>query len=199
MLAIGLSELTTLELRGAAIGELGARILANAPILRNVRYLDLTNNSLGAGVAVLVASINLGMLLELRPGDNNCGDAGAVALATCPRLTQLAVLHLDNIGIGDAGAQALIASPYLARVHTLHLSGNTIGDAGAMALAEAPRSACLRALELETNQIGLAGARALLDSPYLDQVTIDLDGNPCGWGLCRIPVRNGSGDPAAPN
>jgi len=94
VLAAGLSELTTLELRGAAIGDLGARIFANAPILRNVRYLDLTDNSLGAGVAALAASINLGMLLELRLDDNSCGDAGAGALATCPQLTHLAVLHL---------------------------------------------------------------------------------------------------------
>jgi uncharacterized protein (TIGR02996 family) len=113
------------------------------------------------GAQVLAASPHLGGLTALDLGSNEVEDAGAQALAACPGLAGLTKFDLSHNRIGDGGARALASSPRLARLGMLNLAGNSVGYAGARALVTSPHLACLTRLDLSWNLISPQGLRAL--------------------------------------
>ena len=81
--------------------------LAAAPILRQLTYLDLSNNFLrDQGVRLLAESPNVGNLEGLNLSSSGMGDAGACALAGSRHLVGLRELYLCDNRIGQTGLRA---------------------------------------------------------------------------------------------
>jgi uncharacterized protein (TIGR02996 family) len=89
-----------IDLRRVLMGPVGARALAESPMLASVESLDLEGNVLG--------------------------DAGLEALAASPHLRQLRVLSLRENRISDDGVRHLARSPLMATLRVLDLTGNLI-------------------------------------------------------------------------
>jgi uncharacterized protein (TIGR02996 family) len=96
-----LTQLRTLNLDRCHIGNDGAKVLADAPVVAGVHTLSL----------------------------NACeiGPAGFAALAGSAYLSALRTLDLGRNPIGDAGAEALAASPHLGGLHRLTVSTKSQG------------------------------------------------------------------------
>ena len=105
--------------------------LVQSPLLRHVRELDLSGNTLGdQGPMLLARSPYLGRLDALDLGFTDLGDAGLKALADSPALGGLRSLRLnDNPGLGAAGIRAVAESAHLGELADLDLSGNGLTDA----------------------------------------------------------------------
>jgi uncharacterized protein (TIGR02996 family) len=129
-------RLRVLDLSNNHLGQRGAQVLADSPVLAGLAALDVGQNWLRApGVQVLVSSPHLGRLRTLRLARIHFGDRGAAALAASPHLAGLTALDLAYNSLTDAAAQALAASPHLGRLAELNLSQNGgVGAAGVLAL-----------------------------------------------------------------
>lgn len=127
--------------------------LANSPVIRELRHLDLS------------------LSWHATP-NTQFGPDGAEALAGGPALRGLEVLNLGSQGIGSRGLSAFVRSGLLATVRELDLSGNQIDDEGFIDLANSPHAASLRKLDINGNRLGDAGAAALLASPHLADLRI---------------------------
>jgi uncharacterized protein (TIGR02996 family) len=155
-----------------ALGQDGARELANCPLLGELRELSLWATKIGPeGMECLAGARHLGGLTRLDLGVARIGPGGAHALADSPVFAGLRWLRLWSNGIGDRGLQALAGSPHLANLTDLNLGENAIGDPGWEALASSRYLTRLRTLRLSWNRIGLRGARALADSASLAGLT----------------------------
>jgi uncharacterized protein (TIGR02996 family) len=100
--APSLRHLTSLKLTGFDcttsnhIGDEGARALAEATHMTNLRCLWLMENCIGAeGARALAGAAHLASLTELDLTSNPIGPAGALALASSPFLSRLTSLRLD--------------------------------------------------------------------------------------------------------
>ncbi|MDH3380939.1 MAG: protein phosphatase 1 regulatory subunit 42 [Gammaproteobacteria bacterium] len=87
-----------------------ARLLWQAPRMKEVSWLDLD--------------------------DNQLGDGGLAELAACVHLENVQYLNLNKNGVTDAGLQQLAQSKCLPKLKRLHLKGNPIAGPGVIALFE---------------------------------------------------------------
>ena len=87
-----------------------ARLLWQAPRLKEVSWLDLD--------------------------DNQLGDEGVAELAQCELLDNVQYLNLNKNGVTDAGLQKLAESKCLPKLKRLHLKHNRIEGPGVIALFE---------------------------------------------------------------
>jgi hypothetical protein len=87
-----------------------ARLLWQAPRMKEVSWLDLD--------------------------DNRLGDEGLAELAGCEFLENVQYLNLNNNGVTDAGLRKLAESQCLPKLKRLHLKGNAIEGPGVIALFE---------------------------------------------------------------
>lgn len=141
---------------------------------------------------------------------SGCGitDTGAEALAVALEQNPLSVRHLDlsNNEITNNGAAALGRALAIrdgnrfSKIETLDLSNNKgIEDAGAKALALALEQGAIDTLILRSCHVHADGAAALVKSlktlalskQRLDQVQLDLSGNPLG--ILRKKPKSGGG------
>jgi uncharacterized protein (TIGR02996 family) len=171
------SNLTVLEL---AANHLGPEQLSrlNGSNLPKLESLDLSDNSVGAGVVLPAGLRRLRMshcglgpasfqaghpesLTELDLSHNSLASGGAVRLAGDTALSQLTVLDLSFNDIDSSGAGALCRMTSAGALIVLRLRGNRITDAGARSLAEADFGSVVE-LDLGTNPIGDGGAAAVV-------------------------------------
>jgi len=87
-----------------------ARLLWQAPRMKEVSWLDLDDNLLG--------------------------DEGVAELAQCELLDNVQYLNLNKNGVTDAGLQKLAESKCLPKLKRLHLKHNSIEGPGVIALFE---------------------------------------------------------------
>jgi uncharacterized protein (TIGR02996 family) len=180
--ALGLADVTELDLSSPALGPAEAHVLAAAPYRTRLRRLSLNACPIGdGGLAELAASPRLAALTTLQLLNIALTEEGTRALAASPHLTRLTALELIGNGLGPAAVRALADSPTVAGLVKLSLARNPIGDEGARALAESPRLTRLTELRLAACAIEAEGARALAASPSLANLThLELDGNRIG-------------------
>lgn len=107
-----------------------ARELAACESLRQIGFLDLSNNHLrDHGVRLLAESPHVGSLEGLNLTSTACGDAGARALAASPQLEGLRELYLCDNRITPAGVRALAGSKLVQQLEVLTLRFNErLGD-----------------------------------------------------------------------
>jgi uncharacterized protein (TIGR02996 family) len=103
-----LARSPTLDLRQNGIGPIGARALAEAPIVQPLEQLLLDGNAIGdAGLASLGQSPYLTNLKRLSVRDNRIGDAGVTALAHSPMPETLAFIDLHGCFITSESVRAV--------------------------------------------------------------------------------------------
>jgi hypothetical protein len=148
-----LTRLTSLNLAGNDIGDVGTRALT---ALTGLASLELRFNRIGADGAQALTRLTGLTFLSLC--SNYISIDGARALTA---LTGLTSLSLRNNKIGVGGVRALVP---LTGLISLNLFDNNIGDYDAQALAALTG---LTSLNLSDNRIGNVGVRALLQHPRL--------------------------------
>lgn len=140
VLALDLSRLTTLSFAYLGMQSVGAKVLAKATHLPNLRQLDLRFNALE--------------------------NKGLEALIDAPFLPQLEALHLQHNDLGPPAIKAL-AGLSLPNLTKLDLRGNKLKSTGAKTLAGSPLISRLTRLGLQREDVGPAGVKALAQSPFL--------------------------------
>lgn len=131
-------RLEIFDFTGNSLGDLGARMLAEAGLRAEEVQLEYTG--LGpAGLAALVPV--LGPAHALLLSGNPLGDAGAEALAALAATTTgFSSLTLGWVGLSAAGLARLLDSGlFQAGISHLALRGNPLGEAGLRLLAEHPK------------------------------------------------------------
>jgi uncharacterized protein (TIGR02996 family) len=108
-----LAGLERLSLAGIALGDSGARALADAPLGRNLICLNLDLCGLtGAGLRALRPLLAEGRLRRLSLSHDFLSDADAAELASWPELGRLHELNLGEFNdVTDEGKEAILASP----------------------------------------------------------------------------------------
>lgn len=180
----------------AKLGDRGATILADLPLLAPVTHLDLSGSAIDrTGLIALAHSPQLRRLhrLELRESLRTA-DAG-LALADTPAWAGLRTLDLAKNVLDRAALAALGGNPALAKLETLDISagrhddrdrfaafiragglpnltslsigGSEDGDAGLSVLAETRRWPDLRTLTVFPGSIGPHGGSALAHATHL--------------------------------
>jgi uncharacterized protein (TIGR02996 family) len=153
------------------------RLLAGRGAQGFVR-LNLSDCSLDAAAAEVIAASSGGRLAVLDLSRNRIGPEGLQTLAEAPGLASLTELRVRENHVRDTGAKAAATSPHLTRLKVLDLASNEIGGPGLRALAESPNVAGLRELDLSSNYVGMAGVEALAGSPHLSRLrTLKLHAN----------------------
>jgi uncharacterized protein (TIGR02996 family) len=159
---------------GAELREVGARLLAENLALPGLRWLDLSNQGIGAeGVAALAASPHLSGLTGLNLQGNNLTSAGLRALTRSPHLRGLTHLDLSGADFEEGrlnhfdadGLDALGRWPAAAELRALWLCCANVEDGGMRALAEAGSFRELQKLDLAMNWLTAEGVLALASMP----------------------------------
>ncbi|AXV83969.1 leucine-rich repeat protein [Ralstonia solanacearum] len=150
--------LESLNVKGAQIGDHGARLLAANPSLKT---LNVAIGGIGAAGAANLAESRTLMSLDLT--QNKIGDKGVQALAASRSLTNLTV---SNCLVTDIGLEALARSRTLTSLDLGNLVSATYDEAEQ---ADFDRTA---------NDITVKGTRALVQSPSLTSLSVQ--GNLCG-------------------
>ncbi len=150
-----------LDLTGAMIGEEGATILADV-LSRDIRYLNVSNNRIGAGGTEALAGA-LGEcedLHGLNMANNLIWERGVESLGAV--IGKVKMLCLSNCGIGTRGCVALTGFAF-GKMHELDVSENGICGAGVDAIAGAAGSwRVLKSLCLSSNALGASGMPAVV-------------------------------------
>ncbi len=167
--APGVRRLRTLGMSECGLFDDGVAELAQASTLSDLETLNIGYNEItAAGLKRLIDSPHMSSLRALDLGANpTLSDDGVEMLVTSSWSASLKRLDLGYTGLSDRGALAIASSPHLDQLEALNLCVNGIGDQGAYALANAQSLRNLRELQLGDNAIGPAGIQALVDSPYL--------------------------------
>ena len=143
-----LSEVKALRLDRCEIPLAGARRLAKADFVSDLRLLDVGHNHFGpVGLAALLEREP--PLHTLRMRDNDLFDKGAALLAESPASNALLEVDLSQNGLGAAAALALGQSAHLRGLLVMHLSDNSISEPAAATLAASPLGQRLAVLESE--------------------------------------------------
>lgn len=157
------------------------QLIQNLCNLPKLRYIDLSNNSLGeSGCRLLSENLKfVPHLNQLLLANNKIGEASCINLAAnlkiVPKLSQLV---LSSNSIGDAGCKALaLQFKFIPGLNQLSLTGNNIGDAGVHSLAENFRFIPqLNHLVLSNNRLNTPGCRILGENlkflHYLSQLAL---------------------------
>jgi uncharacterized protein (TIGR02996 family) len=175
----GVEKLVGLDLSYGGIQSRGARIIAQASLLRGLRTLALGSNGIGSdGVEILANSPHLGNLTSLDASSNGIDSNGATALARSPTLVRLERLNLDTNDLGERGLEELLHSEHRQQWRILNLSYNRLGNVGGRFLEEAGQLQRLRALYLRGNEIGQEFVEAVTRSPHFANLeTLNLSRN----------------------
>jgi Leucine Rich repeat len=170
------TKLRSLELSLNGAGNAAAQIIANAPVLANLRELHLHLSVWGEGIALYGVPAET-LILD---------DDGAGLLAASPHLVNVEHLVLDTNRITNAGLHALargrwkirhlelahnrldgatlaacLDGPAFQQLEVLGLSGTLFDASGLRDLVRSPTLACLRELDLEKCHLGVDGTKAL--------------------------------------
>jgi uncharacterized protein (TIGR02996 family) len=123
-----LPELVRLELRHCDLSDSGIRGLARARMMGQLDELNLAHNHRigAAGARALAAAPLLAQLRSLDLSAASMDTSAVKALARSPHLRGLAQLNLSQNLIGTHGAEALVQSPYLTQLRSLHLWNNPL-------------------------------------------------------------------------
>jgi uncharacterized protein (TIGR02996 family) len=195
-----IERVTTLKLElrvGGEEADEAARVVASAPLLRNLRELTLWLPVGEAGCAALGASPHLARLESFSANAGRMADAAVRALAGGDWFAGLRTLELDGDGeFPDGVLDALAASPPFPNLHTLGLPQSTYPVAawqafarsaafprlaqldladgnmsgGRMAALARARGFSLRSIDLMECGIGNDGADALANSPQANSL-----------------------------
>lgn len=146
--------------------------------LRDLRRLDLSNNSVGTvGIRSLARAAFLPGLSALALRYTKLGEAGVLDLAKLlPAAAKLTELDLLGAGVNESGLGAILATATARRLTLLDLSYNALGDAGAVRLAAIELPA-LTTLRLDECDLGDAGARSLAQLKTKALRTLSLGNN----------------------
>ena len=164
--AAALFELAPIrKVRFLEVGEHLAAV-AQSPLLRHVRELDLSGNALSdRGPSLLARSPHLGKVVALDLGFTDLGTEGLKALADSPALGGLRSLRLnDNPNLKSTSIRALAESPHLTELIDLDLSGNGLSGADLRPLFDGPPARRLQRLVLQGNRLGNDGTRDFVTS-----------------------------------
>ena len=157
-----LKRLTGLDLRGNALENRAMRALASAPLMRQLKWLNLSNNyALGLTAARALASAPAPALGFLGVSSTNVGLVGLCDVlnsATLAVLTTLHAAHIGRYGVSGVSAAELARTPVLPRLTGLDLGGFA-GSGGLSILLRSPALARLGSLGLSECQIGDEGMR----------------------------------------
>jgi uncharacterized protein (TIGR02996 family) len=152
----GLQSLTTLSLRSACVGDIGAQMLAACPAVDQVGLLDLSTCSLtDQGLGFLVRSPHLRSLRWLAL-EANVGITPAGLTALLESDLPLTGLALDGQALGVEGIRMLAGSPWTARLTLLDLGYRGVTNVSGRLLAASPH---------------LGGLKVLRSFSYLDDET----------------------------
>lgn len=170
----------------------------------HIENLNLSNNNLHSGHAILIASALEGKFIEnLNLSRNHISERGAIAFIGALKVGYIKNIDLSHTNIQDHGAvrfaKALSECKF---IESLNLTCNGIRDNGAIALANALNNGPL-ILNLRYNKIGDKGAIALADVPYIKNLNllnnnIEFEGNKAlfnaileGKNICMSPLKCG--------
>jgi uncharacterized protein (TIGR02996 family) len=152
--------LVRLALGGNAIGNDGARAIAEARRTATLERLDLDTCEIGPpGLAALVEGRSWRTLRWLDLSRNPLGERGALELATGRTPPQLHTLLLADVDFTASDAAAVLALPWMRELLALDLSNNQL-DGAEEALAELAKGG-LRKLALVKTQLEAEGCAAL--------------------------------------
>lgn len=176
-----LARLHELDLSGNSLGAGILENLAHSEQCRSLCTLRLRRCGLSpAGAKVLSKAASLANLQVLDLAHNVLSVTGAEAIATSCCLTQLREFNINDNGIFDGGAIVLAQSQAF-RLSKVFIGENQIGNDGAIAIFQAPNFAPLRFLDLPNNAITSLGVDALVRSPFLSQLEhLNLEHNRIG-------------------
>ncbi len=155
--ATGLRNLRHVEIRNDeltftdSIHAAGAVALADSPVLRNLRSLDL--------------------------GSQYIGDSGLIALAESTNAEELVELDVsyNEIGaIGEGGYETLTQSPRLRNLRELNLSGNRLDRLGAMALVNWSRLPGVDRIDLRECELDEGSRSILASSPWANRFLLEV-------------------------
>jgi hypothetical protein len=108
-------------------GEPGVRALAGDTALAGLELLDLDCNRLdGTAVAALVQAPLLRGVRSLNLSNNPIGARGCAALAACSHFQQLETLFLHGCSLDDDAVALLLRAPWLPQLRNLALSQNAL-------------------------------------------------------------------------
>ena len=168
------------ELRLHQFNNTHAPRLAQAPLLRGVRVLDLNdgNKVANLGTEALMESRHLGKLAELKLGRNGLGSAGVRAIGMSSYARNLKNLRLERNDLFDDALRYIAESHALKHLEQLDLERTRTGDDGVTALARTRLVRGLRLLNLSNNQVTDGGVAALAASDAFGQIRgLYLSGN----------------------
>lgn len=141
-----------------------------APLLTNLKELELSRFELGSAGMQAIGDSRLGDTLEaLTLSRAHPGLPGMDTFTQTDPFQELQVLRLICSRLGPYAMNRLIQSPCLANLSQLVLTDNPIKDKGAITLAEASMDQLLH-LNLMHCQVGEEGARAIMDTPFSKQL-----------------------------
>lgn len=199
-----LGNLKELSLNECKIKAAGVEAIAASTTFSNLTWLDLSFNSIGAGVRAIASSEILGKLEKLDLCSCFIETAGAETIAASTTLKNLTwldlsgcyiriegvraitaaeilknlkYLNLGNNQIQDEGAQLVAASPIFGNLVKLSLDKNSIMDDGTVAISASTTLVNLKELSLYSNKIKDVGAKAIVDSTNFQLTNLELRGN----------------------
>jgi uncharacterized protein (TIGR02996 family) len=153
--------------------------LAELPILRRLRRLEIRNENIGPRLRDLCRPNVLPELRSLVLRNNRLWSEYVTTLSELAKhLPKLERLDLSGNPMGDEGMQALAGSENLAGLRELVLQSDdvdqlyTIHEPGAAALAKSRTLTQLQALYLGGQNIGDLGCRSLIHSPNFRELKV---------------------------
>ncbi len=187
-------NLTDLRFTHAELNDHAAEVLANAPSLDTVRYLDVGHNLItGHGATALLCSPHLANMAFIgleespvrgldRKALKNAPVGGlrlfhahgcrlsrndVAAVVRSPRLRDLWYLDLDANQLGTGAVREIVRGFKNQCPPIIWLTMNRIEGEGAVELANWPGAEKLRVLELYQNPLSDFAVKTLLNSPHL--------------------------------
>lgn len=148
-----------------SIGDVGFEAILKSPNSAKLSKLVLYNNQITTkGIRALVAA-NLKYLTDLNVSANRIASLGIALLFKSETGKRLRILKCSSCDIGPSGFERI--NP--ANLIELDLDYNRLGDKEAISLADNPNSHELKILYMKVEKITKVGRNAVLNSKYLSQ------------------------------